>query len=248
MTATLAEAPTRKPCTRCEVEKDLDAFPRAKKGLHGRRSQCKECHNAHRARLRREQPEIVLAKEKAYRAANVARNRPYQREWKRAEQVADPDKVRRRRNAWRAANAAHSRAWWNAWRAANADRWRAITRLAQQRRRARRRSNLVLPFTQEQLLARMAYWGSRCYMCRGPWNAIEHVKPVSWGGGHLLANLRPSCTSCNTRKGSAWNGPAWAMTLVDLYHSSICTTRSEAPVPEVSMSAVRYSPFARLVT
>ncbi|WP_461165382.1 HNH endonuclease [Arthrobacter sp. R4-81] len=32
----------------------------------------------------------------------------------------------------------------------------------------------------------------------------DHVKPISKGGSHCLANLRPICQSCNSSKGGRW--------------------------------------------
>lgn len=76
----------------------------------------------------------------------------------------------------------------------------------QARRRARIAGSTVLPITQDALTQRMAYFGDVCWMCGGAFECIDHVKPLSKGGPHLLANLRPSCTACNTSKSDKWNG------------------------------------------
>lgn len=206
--------PAGKACSKCGETKPLEEFPRQQKGLYGRASRCKECRNAYRATQRREIPQTVLAKERTYRAANAERIRSYGAGWKREERARNPEVVRARQNAWRARTADARRAWWNAWREANPERWREITRQAQHRRRARKRNSLALHFSNEQLLAKMAYWGNRCYACGAPWSQADHVKPISRGGGHLLANLRPMCRSCNASKGSKWCGPWWAMGLI----------------------------------
>lgn len=73
-----------------------------------------------------------------------------------------------------------------------------------QRRRARMRGSTVARFSQESLLDRMAYFGNKCYMCGGPFEHIDHVKPLSKGGPHMLSNLRPACRSCNCSKGQKW--------------------------------------------
>ncbi|WP_349257835.1 HNH endonuclease [Iamia sp.] len=41
-------------------------------------------------------------------------------------------------------------------------------------------------------------------MCGVEADSIDHVKPLSKGGAHMLSNLRPSCRSCNSRKGARW--------------------------------------------
>lgn len=60
--------------------------------------------------------------------------------------------------------------------------------------------------TPEQVLARMAYFGFQCWLCGGPFEDVDHVKPIAKGGSNWPANLRPSCHSCNSRKRSRWFG------------------------------------------
>lgn len=74
------------------------------------------------------------------------------------------------------------------------------------RRRARRAGATAARITRQQISARMAYFGNRCWMCGGPFEAIDHVKPLSKGGPHIPANLRPSCAPCNGRKSNRWDG------------------------------------------
>ena len=54
--------------------------------------------------------------------------------------------------------------------------------------------------TPEQIEARMAFYGHRCVYCGGPFEHIDHVKPISRGGTNWPANLRPSCKPCNLSK------------------------------------------------
>lgn len=45
-------------------------------------------------------------------------------------------------------------------------------------------------------------YGDGCWYCRaGKFEVLDHYEPVSVGGAHTLANVRPSCASCNSRKG-----------------------------------------------
>ena len=62
----------------------------------------------------------------------------------------------------------------------------------------------TVPFTDEQLRARWAYYGDRCWMCGAEAAHTDHVKPLSKGGAHMLCNLRPACASCNLRKNNRW--------------------------------------------
>lgn len=80
---------------------------------------------------------------------------------------------------------------------------RAMKRELLRRYRARRKGLTVVSFTQEQLAARLSMFPG-CWICGGPWVEIDHVKPLSKGGAHILANLRPACRSCNARKRDRW--------------------------------------------
>jgi len=66
----------------------------------------------------------------------------------------------------------------------------------------------VIDFTPEQFEQKMAYYGHSCYLkldcCTGAFDHVEHVKPIDKLGPHMLANLRPSCEPCNSRKWAHW--------------------------------------------
>lgn len=71
-------------------------------------------------------------------------------------------------------------------------------------RRARKRNNAIIAFSQGRLEERMAFWKNKCWMCGGSYDEIDHVKPLSKGGLHALVNLRPICHDCNMRKSNKW--------------------------------------------
>lgn len=71
-------------------------------------------------------------------------------------------------------------------------------------RRRDRESVAAGSCTAEQLSARIAYYGGRCYVCHGAATEIDHVKPLAAGGCRWPANLRPICKPCNSRKGASW--------------------------------------------
>lgn len=62
----------------------------------------------------------------------------------------------------------------------------------------------VIDFSAGELESRMSMFGFRCWICDGPFEAIDHVKPISVGGAHMLSNLRPICRECNGRKWMLW--------------------------------------------
>jgi 5-methylcytosine-specific restriction endonuclease McrA len=95
------------------------------------------------------------------------------------------------------------------WRAANPEKAKARARRAELRRKARS-ANAPGTVTEEQLQARIDFYGRRCYL---PWcghcdwdaldpfdQTIDHVIPLSQGGTGWPANLRPACRPCNAKK------------------------------------------------
>ncbi len=71
-------------------------------------------------------------------------------------------------------------------------------------RKARKLSVLSIHFTVNELDQRLSMFGYNCWICGKPYEAVDHVKPLIVGGSHILANLRPICTSCNSKKGIIW--------------------------------------------
>lgn len=127
----------------------------------------------------------------------------------RARYHANPEPHRQRSRAWHEANRRHDQEVANARRRANVERARLVQKIA----RARRMKAPRIPFTPEQLLAKVAFWGNQCAYCGGPFEAVDHVIALNRGGWHCLANLRPACASCNGRKGDKHHAPFTSVTL-----------------------------------
>lgn len=88
--------------------------------------------------------------------------------------------------------------------------WKRNNRLratvTEERRRVAKRNAPTVEFSHAQLVQRFSMWGMRCWMCGGAATAIDHVKPIRLGGSHMLSNLRPACSRCNSSKGGRWFG------------------------------------------
>lgn len=117
--------------------------------------------------------------------------------------AADPERAREANRRFKQANKEKIAAWQARWHANNQE----VVAEHHRRRKARLRSATIVPFTAAQLDARMAFFGYRCWMCKGPFEHVDHVKPIVANGPHMLANLRPSCAFCNTSKNGRWAGP-----------------------------------------
>lgn len=104
-----------------------------------------------------------------------------------------------------------ARAWYadNTERAkANTKRWQAANN--EKRNEYRRKRNQLLYSTdaidEVDINGRIDMFGGKCWMCNADATTIDHVKPLSKGGRHMLANIRPACRSCNARKNNHWYG------------------------------------------
>jgi len=158
-------------------------------------------------------PEAAKAKRAKYRAKKPAAEAAYVRAF------IESGRAAQQRREWRAANPERERENQRRWREANREkvaakyqRWR-LTHLDQEADRQRRREALklttaVTTISPEMLAAKFAYWGNRCWMCGTTASQVDHVKPLTKGGAHILANLRPACISCNSRKHNRWYGVA----------------------------------------
>jgi len=77
--------------------------------------------------------------------------------------------------------------------------------ISNHQQKLRKRDDIVAAeFSARDLELRMSMFGFSCWLCDGPFEEIDHVKPLDALGAHMLCNLRPICTYCNGRKHSAW--------------------------------------------
>jgi len=167
-----------------------------------------------RARDRRyyaKNKEAVLARQKLWYAENYSTIATTKRAYYLAnrdelleKQRADVEGRRRRSAQHYAKHGERVRARLQKWTAENPERIKKSQLERDRRRRARVRSATVVPFTLDQLEQRLSMY-ARCWICGDPrWTDVDHVKPLAKGGPHMLANLRPACEACNSRKSATW--------------------------------------------
>jgi 5-methylcytosine-specific restriction endonuclease McrA len=182
-----------KRCKRCLKEKEPEAFNKELRVKDGLTAVCRTCnveistqwqitnrdrYNQIQTNWRMRHPEQALQKGRAWRAANRERSNAFSKKWVRANR----EKVRARTQRWVQAN-------------------RARIQLYAQERRARE-AGASGSTTPEQLQARIDYYGGCCWICRVPYQAIDHVISLKDGGTNWPSNLRPICKACNSAKGS----------------------------------------------
>jgi len=175
-----------KHCGRCGTTKPLDEFGPDRRKPDGRQPICRACANA--AYRRSAAKPAVKARRSEARARWSAANPERQA-------VLRAGSSRRFASA-RAKELARQRRWYHAGGA-------PLALAKKRRRRAAKRGARCVPFTPEQLAARLSMFRG-CWVCGGAADTVDHVKPLTAGGWHCLANLRPACRPCNARKGTRW--------------------------------------------
>lgn len=186
-------------CISCNDVKPLDQFSPMPRGRAGRRAECKPCNSAQVMRRYRADPEEGRRRQRARYWAHAESRRARRRRWLRD----NPAAAREARRRWYAADPELARERARSWRRNNPAAARAVSRMATQKRRALKRQTAISPFTREQLDARLSMFAG-CWICGEVASTIDHVKPLSKGGPHILANLRPACAACNSRKHNTW--------------------------------------------
>ena len=165
---------------------------------------CREAAVAENRRYDEKRADKIAATNKAYRQANAAQIS----ERKAAYYAKNREAVLASCRIYSAANSAKKTQAAQEWAARNPERASKNWRRGAVRRRARLAESSIVPFTQEQLEQRLAYYGNRCYLrldcCIDQADHIDHVKPISKGGPHILSNLRPACQPCNQSKSNKW--------------------------------------------
>lgn len=209
-------------CSACEQELPLSEFNRNPANQDGYNGTCRPCRSTwfksdwypknrdvhlDKARTRRSTDPGLRERERLRMARARAVNPEFYREKARRWREANRERAREIRRAHyqrhRAQRRSDARSYQRLWRQAN----RELAAIKDANKRLRRRRNmalvLVVPFTAQQLSHRMSMWPG-CWMCGGPKDSIDHVKPIAKGGAHCLANLRPACQPCNASKQAKW--------------------------------------------
>lgn len=200
--------------------KPLSEYYARKGATDGFRSECKSCLKAlNRGRdkvYRQANREKIKQKSAKYYLANKDRILEQSRRWHR--ENADRKRILSKR--WGAANAEHKRQYDLQWKSDNAEhikarnaRWQrdnpVKVRLSAARDRARKAGVAIVDFSEAQLADKFSYWGGRCWACPEEATEMDHVKPISKGGAHMLSNIRPICRPCNKSKSGRWPLVAW---------------------------------------
>ncbi len=87
-------------------------------------------------------------------------------------------------------------------KAQNLEAYRLYARMAMHKRKARKAS-VPNTLTKNEWLEIVTSYGGRCLRCETTEGiTMDHVVPISKGGGHTADNVQPLCGPCNSSKGT----------------------------------------------
>lgn len=170
-------------CRTCALSLDDSEFY---KGFR----ECKTCSKNRAKQWARENPDRVKQAQKRYRESDQGKRAIESYVYVPSESVIEKARISSRR--WREANREAHRAYSKRWARENPDRCRIRDRNSQRRRALGRDESSV---AYAEILR-----NDPCSYCGGPAGHIDHIVPVSDGGGNGWENLAAACISCNSRK------------------------------------------------
>src|SRR3990167_99490 len=168
----------------CKMDLPLSEFLKNRARHDGLDTRCKSCSRKRRVIVYHQNPEKEKKKSDDYRRSHLEQYRKYSRK-------------RYKTDKWQEYMRKYVAQW------LKTDKGKKSNR-AKRRRRREKECSASGQCTDIQLQARINYYGGRCWICEKPYEAIDHVKPISKGGAGYPVNLRPICISCNSKKGDTW--------------------------------------------
>lgn len=181
-------------CPSCDRWLPTTSFTRNINRRDGLDYECRDCKSIRFKRWRDDDPDYAKQRSRRWHDENRERSNQNGREWRKA----NPEKARDATRNWAMNNIEAVREI----RRRDYRKRPEAYKAAASKRKAVLRSATVVPFTHEQLNLRMSMFGFSCVYCGGEFEHVEHAIPLARGGLHCLANLRPSCATCNLRKGT----------------------------------------------
>lgn len=190
-----------KTCAHCQITKSTDEFYKDKSRSDGFARICKDCQRAVNVKRYHANAESEKAKAKQWRLDNLERSKEYDRR----KYETKKDIYKERNDRYREDHPERLAFYKKRWNDTNRDRYRQTKRKNENARRARRFASIAVEFSVDLMQDRIDYYGGKCWMCKvAPYEEIDHVKPISKGGSHMLSNLRPACKKCNRAKSAKW--------------------------------------------
>jgi len=217
-----------KRCTKCRVEKPLKDFSIDKSAKSGYKARCKKCshedfrkyYQAHKTKIvkkileyREKNKEKLLKYESEYRRTHKEDRAIYSREYHNSHKEERLKKNHEFYNNHKEKCNKNAREYYNSHKE---ERKIAIHKysktpngkLATRRKKHKRRTheeNTETTLTSDQWDKIIFMQNNRCNICHKKFTkkripTIDHIIPVSLGGGLTFENIQALCSSCNSRK------------------------------------------------
>ena len=204
-----------KRCCHCKVEKSLESFGKDRNTKDGLKKVCKSCLSMAYKEYHRNHPEKAKARCDKWRQSNrdrvneIARinyhrhpehSRATQKKYAKAhpEKVSQSQKEYHRKDGMRD----HYRNLQNAWR--KTDRGRKLFLLSLQKRRTNA-EKVTNDLTDTDISLLLGIQDGKCACCQRRFSerlryTLDHILPLSMGGGLTRKNVQLLCRSCNSSK------------------------------------------------
>ena len=218
-----------KHCPRCGKDLPEEAFHKNRCRVDGLHQCCKECRSKYRRARYAANPELREARAEEYREHAmdpefVENNRRRVREYCR-EKRSDPEwrAIERERLAWKNLSSEQKQQAIDRQRVRRAANREIFNRKQNEYRRERRKKDAKFrqakrdeakmrkhlkranggSYTAEEWNTMCLFVGGRCVACGQIAElTVDHIIPVSMGGGNDINNIQPLCMSCNASKGA----------------------------------------------
>ncbi len=186
-----------KTCSRCLAVKDESDFPKNSASPDGLYSLCKVCRKSAQAAYRA-RPDVV-AREAIRLRQDYLDNKEKRLAQRRARYAADPQAALEKNRQWRQANLEKHREMCPKWAREHPSEMRVLV--------ARRRAMLLGAegrHTKKDIERMFFEQDGFCIGCRGDLVIlgyhVDHIFPLSKGGGNGPENLQLLCPACNRQK------------------------------------------------
>lgn len=165
-----------KKCTKCLIEKTCNQFSKDKNKKDGLYPSCKECYEKYYATVRDKR----LAEKKEYREKNAT-------------------EISEKRRAWYLRNRESACAYAGEWARNNL----VSRRAAQAKRRSAKKRGIGASYTADDVARLSKMQRGKCACCNANISKsfhVDHIIPLSKGGGNGADNIQILCPLCNGRK------------------------------------------------
>jgi 5-methylcytosine-specific restriction endonuclease McrA len=209
-----------KTCTKCGIAKPFTEFHKSKDGRYGLQSYCKNCKSEYGqnnrdeiiARLRRyyqDTKEVAAVKNKQYREKNKEAIKAKKKAYYEANKYEINANKRERYKTDNSQSLKQNKIY------RQTEKGRSAKRAARHKRRAIKRGCISEDFTREEIFVRDNY---RCQLCGRKtrpdyknsyhplYPNLDHIVPLSCGGGNTKENTQCLCHQCNMKKGNVGTG------------------------------------------